>query len=365
MNIYQSRDRWLLLPPSSTSICFTDHCPSPTMYFVTLDVFTDTPFLGNPLAVVVVEDKDRSALEQEDGPDIKQMIAKEFNLSETVFLYLRPHETLSAPDRSSNEREMRIYTIDTELPFAGHPTIGTAYFLRHHLGWDFVSQVTPRAGPIHLTSPADGSSNSVSAALPHDVHLHSRTLRALYELGDKAITAQIQPALHDDAAIRDAELDAPIFSIVKGLTFLMVALPSIEHLGRVNVGKRLDLDNYVSLLDAGSWGHGFTARYYYVRQTVAAAEDGTRTETIRARMVELGFEDPATGSAASALSCLLSLEGDVDEVRYRITQGVEIGRKSDIEVNVVSGAGEDGTRALREVRLGGSARVVMTGNINV
>ncbi|KAJ4397172.1 hypothetical protein N0V93_001396 [Gnomoniopsis smithogilvyi] len=332
------------------------------MHFVTLDVFTDTPFLGNPLAIVVVEDKERSALDKDDNFDIKQLIAKEFNLSETVFLYLRPNETLSSPDRSSSEREMRIYTIESELPFAGHPTIGVAYLLRRHLGWDFVNTITPRAGPIHLTSTDNGS---VTARIPHDVHLHSRTLRTLYDLGDKDITSQIHPALHDDQEIRDAELDAPMFSIVKGMTFLLVELPSIEHLGKVNLGKRLDLGNYVSLLDAGSWGHGFTARYYYVRQAVAAAEDGTRTETIRTRMVELGFEDPATGSAASALSCHLSLNGDVEEVRYRITQGVEIGRKSDIEVNVVSGVGEDGVRAIKEVRLGGSARVVMSGSIDV
>lgn len=310
----------------------------------------------------MVEDKERSALEKDGGPDIKQLIAKEFNLSETVFLYLRPNETLASPDRSADERQISIYTIESELPFAGHPTIGTAYFLRKHLQWDFVTTITPPAGPIALTSADDGS---VTAQIPHDVHLHSRTLRSLYELGDKDVTAQIQPALHDEEDIRNAELDAPIFSIVKGMTFLLVELPSIEHLGKINVGKRLDLGNYVSLLDAGSWGHGFTARYYYVRQAVATAEDGTRTETIRTRMVELGFEDPATGSAASALSCHLSLQGDKEEVRYRITQGVEIGRKSDIEVNVVLGsAGEGGASSIKEVRLGGSARVVMTGQIN-
>ncbi|CAN8099362.1 unnamed protein product [Discula destructiva] len=333
------------------------------MHFVTLDVFTDTPFLGNPLALVVVEDKDRAVVDPDDGHDTKQLIAKEFNLSETVFLYLRPNETLSSPDRSSTEREMRIYTIESELPLAGHPTIGTAYFLRQHLGWDFVDTLVARAGPIRLSSCPSNSDGTVTAAIPHDVHLHSRTLRALYELGDKDVTAQIQPALHDEDDIRTAELDAPIFSIVKGMTFLLVELPSLEHLANVNVGKRLDVGNYVSLLDAGPWGHGFTARYYFVRQTVAAAEDGTRTETLRTRMVELGFEDPATGSAASCLACHLSLSGDLDNARFRITQGVEIGRKSDIEVNVLLAAGAESARSIKEVRLGGSAKVVMSGNI--
>lgn len=345
------------------------------MYFVTLDVFTDTPFTGNPLAVVVVEDKERAALDNTDDSDIKQLIAKEFNLSETVFIYLRPNETLSSPDRSSNERKMQIYTIESELPFAGHPTIGTAYFLRQHLGWTFIDTLTPPAGPIHLLTspPSPGGSTpattaTVTATIPHDVHYHSRTLRSLYELGDKAVTAQIEPALHADPDVRTAELDAPLVSIVKGMTFLLVALPSLAHLAKVGVGgehSRLDVASYVSLLDAGSWGHGFVARYYFVRQTVAAAEDGTRTETLRARMVELGFEDPATGSAAASLACWLAREGEVDRLRVRIAQGVEIGRRSEIEVEVVSGVrGEEG-RVVEEVRLGGSARVVMSGEFRL
>lgn len=224
------------------------------MQFITVDVFTDTSFLGNPLAVIIVEDKERAAL----GKEKQQLIAKEFNLSETIFLYLRPGETLQHPDRSSSVREVSIFTIESELPFAGHPTIGSTYLLLQHLGWDFIDTIIPPCGPIRISKSADGR---VTASIPHDVHLHSRTLRSLYELGDKDVTAQIKPALHEDDAIRTAELDAPIFSIVKGMTFLLVELPSLEHLAKVDVRKRLDLGDYVSLLDAGSWGHGFTARY--------------------------------------------------------------------------------------------------------
>lgn len=340
------------------------------MQFITLDVFTDTPFLGNPLAVVIVEDKDRAALHEHDEtknhPNKRLLIAKEFNLSETVFLYLRPGETLMSPDRSCPEREIGIFTIEGELPFAGHPTVGTTYLLLQHLGWDFITTLLPRAGPIQIAKQP-GEGGLVAATLPHDTHLHSHTLRTLYELGDKQVTAQIEPALHDDEIIRNAELDAPIFSIVQGMTFLLVALPSLEHLGKITTAKRLDLGNYVSLLDAGPWGHGFTSRYYYVPQSTSS-ESGVTTKAIRARMVELGFEDPATGSAASCLSCYLSRVGGLgngDEVRYQITQGVEIGRKSDIEVNVLMGVGEEGVRVIKEVKLSGTARVVMTGNIEI
>lgn len=331
-----------------------------TMHFITLDVFTDTVFLGNPLAVVIVEDKERDALNK----DRKHLIAKEFNLSETVFLYLRPGESMQRPDRSSSVREMSILTVEEELPFAGHPAIGTTYFLLHHLGWDFIDTITPPCGAIRITRSPSGH-GTVLASIPHDVHLHSRTLRHLYELGDRQVEAQIRPALHDDGRIRDAELDAPIFSIVKGMTFLLVRLPDLDHLGRVDVAKRLDVANYVSLLDAGPWGHGFVAKYYFVPQAVVIGEDGRRSETIRARMVELGFEDPATGSAASSLATYLSLLGNADEVKYRVIQGVEIGRKSDIEVNIVTGTREDGSREVREVRLGGAAKVVMKGEIDL
>lgn len=101
----------------------------------------------------------------------------------------------------------------------------------------------------------------------------------------------------------------------------------------------------------------------YVPQAVATDESGCRNETIRTRMVELDFEDPATGSAASSLTSYLSLKGDSDDTKYRITQGVELGRKSDIETHIVSKVGPDGTRAIKEVRLGGTAKVVMKGEI--
>lgn len=337
------------------------------MQFFTLDVFTDKVFLGNPLAVVIVEDQERAALEKTKDQDRRLLIAKEFNLSETVFLYLRPGETLESPDRSSAEREIGIFTIEGELPFAGHPTIGTAYLLHKHLGWDFITTLLPRAGPIGIESSP--SSESLTASIPHDTHMHSHTLRALYELDDKQVTAQIEPALHDDVLIRKAELDAPIFSIVQGMTFLLVQLPNIDHLSKVTTLKRLNLGGFVSLLDVGPWGRGFVARYYYVP---VIPEDGARrgvtTQAFRTRMLELGIEDPATGSAATALSAYLSLVGSLgqgDEMQFNITQGVEMGRQSEIQVNVVAKGSEEGTRKIKQVKLSGAARVVMSGKLHV
>lgn len=344
------------------------------MQFITLDVFTDTPFLGNPLAVVIVEAKERDGLDRAR----RQRLAREFNLSETAFLLLRPGETLQHPDRSSSVRELAIFTPDRELPFAGHPAVGTTYLLLHHLGWDFVDTIVPPAGPVRISKAAEGGGgggggSTVLASIPHDVHVHSRTLRALQEQqGDEEAAARVRACLHDDDDdIRAAELDAPAVSIVKGMAFVLVELPSLAHLGRVRAGgQRLDLaagGAAGGLLDAGPWGDGFVGRYYFVRQgVVVGGQDGRRGEAaVRARLVAPGLEDPATGSAASALASYLSLGGDVDEVRYRVTQGVEMGRKSDIEVNVVSGKGDGGARVIKEVRLGGTATVVMKGEIQV
>lgn len=352
------------------------------MHFATLDVFTDTPFLGNPLGLVVVEDKERAALETQTTPgrNTKLLIAKEFNLSETVFLYLRPGETLTSPDRSSREREISIFTTRAEIPFAGHPTIGTAYFILKHLGWDFVDTITPPAGPISISAPLTGGPDGpVAARIPHDVHRHAGTLRSLCARDDRA-AAQIRPGLHEDDAVRAAELDAPVVSIVRGMTFLLVELPSLAHLAGVGTGRPLDVGSHAAgLLDAGPWGLGFVSRYYYVnipRPQQAAEEDGGGVRVrvpgteraIRARMMEPSLEDPATGSAASSLACYLSLlagDAGADEVRYRITQGVEMGRTSDIEVHVISGPGDEGARVIKQVRLGGTARLVMTGDIKV
>lgn len=390
------------------------------MYFVTLDVFTDKPFEGNPLALVIVTADERAALDEErssGGRDTRQLIAREFNLSETAFLYLAPGETLDSPDRSSSRRDVSIYTTESELPFAGHPTIGTAYFILKRLGWTFVDTIVPPAGPIAIStngSGSDSSSDGVTARIPHDVHHHAGTLRtfllrqpqgeegkAAAEGGRTPAAERVARALNPEAVVREAELDAPVVSIVRGMSFLLVRLPSLRHLGMVDaaVGTRLDLGGGQddSVLDEGPWGLGFMGRYYYVLSPEGGEEEekgkgekatgeGVRTLTVRTRMIE-GPEDPATGSAASTLACHLSLaSGEAGATtRYLIRQGVEMGRTSDIQVDVTTtttnttkpssstpssddtGAATTavGERVVQQVCIGGSARLVMTGDVKV
>ncbi|KAI8962333.1 Diaminopimelate epimerase-like protein [Daldinia sp. FL1419] len=308
--------------------------------FVTLDVFTSTRLQGNPLAVVTVP----AALKGKLTQATKQKIAQEFNLSETVFF----HEAAEG-DTETQERSIDIFTIEHEIPFAGHPTIGSAVLVKYHLH-PHVQTLVTKAGPIGVV-PQEG--NRIRARIPHDVHLHARTLADA--VGPEA------SGLAPDPQVREAELRAPVFSVVKGMTFVLVKLPSLELLSRVDTSYRLDFDKLPKpLLDEGPWGKSFVCRYYYVD---VGEEDGARL--IRARMVEMRFEDPATGSAASALAGYLTLSEEKAGRRFSVTQGVEMGRKSDISVETTTRENGDGGVELVDLWLGGTAVVVLKGNLTV
>ncbi|KAL1845203.1 hypothetical protein VTK73DRAFT_931 [Phialemonium thermophilum] len=341
--------------------------------FVTLDVFTDSPFLGNPLAVVLVPAHHRAAL----GQETKQRIAREFNLSETVFLHVPDKDDQGNLVQASTTREIDIFTIDLELPFAGHPTIGTAHFVLNGLRWLSVDTLHTRAGPIRITATpsddnAEGGESRVRAQIPHDVHVHGQTLGDIWARDPASLEKLMGTFLSDDLAIRNAELAGTPVSIVRGMTFLLVELPSIDHLGLVSPSKGFDLSTVPGLLDNGPWGAGFLSRYYYVRVPQSnLAEGGAASRSalaVRARMVELGFEDPATGSAACTLASYLAMQDkpDAGVLRLEIAQGVEMGRRSDISVDVTGVRSASGDEFLiKDVFLGGTAAMVMSGTISV
>ncbi|KAI0160290.1 hypothetical protein GGR57DRAFT_457063 [Xylariaceae sp. FL1272] len=259
------------------------------LQFTTLDVFTSTRLEGNPLAVVQIPESLRCHLTQ----PVKQKIAQEFNLSETVFL----HDVKEASPRA---REIDIFTVEREIPFAGHPTVGSAIFVRYHLsGTERVQSLITKAGPIGIETPS--SSKEIRAKIPHNIHLHERTLRDV-------ISPTSTTGLHPHRPIREAELGAPIFSVVNGMTFVLVALLSLELLSQVKI-SRLDFDALnPSLLDDG-WADSFVCRYYYVDVDgdEKSGDNSKKIRYLRTRMVELGFEDPATGSAATGLASYLTL----------------------------------------------------------
>ncbi|RYP49410.1 hypothetical protein DL768_004883 [Monosporascus sp. mg162] len=281
-----------------------------------------------------------STLKEKLSQETKQKIAKEFNLSETVFL----HEGSNV---DSTERHIDIFTIESELPFAGHPTIGTSVLVKYHLH-PSVNTLVAKCGPIGLET---GAGDYIRAKVPHDAHLHAKTL------GD--VVGPDYPGLSPHQAIREAELRAPVFSIVKGMTFMLVRLPSLEALGKVQT-TQLNFEVLKErLLDEG-WRDTFVGRYYYVDVEVEGGERRLRT-----RMVALGFEDPATGSAATALGSFLTLTEERSR-KFEITQGVEMGRRSIIKIETtIEEDSERGKVNLHEVWLGGTAVLVMKGTLKL
>ncbi|TPX07381.1 uncharacterized protein E0L32_002149 [Thyridium curvatum] len=332
--------------PSSSPVATSIKIRGPgitTLPFTTLDVFTSTRYLGNPLAVVSVPaSMGKHALTQA----MKQRIAREFNLSETVFL----HE----PDTTETDTiDIDIFVTDAEIPFAGHPTIGSAYLLLRERRLGHIRALRTKAGEIPIEPQALSEVGAVNAEIPHDVHVHAGTVGDL----------QPEPQwLSADANIRTAERFAPLVSIVQGMAFLLVELETLDQLAKVRPATTQLVSS--GLLDEGDWGQGFVGRYYYV-----PGEEKDGIVPIRARMVEEVIEDPATGSAASALACYLTMlkagEGGKSggSTKYQITQGVEMGRESVIDVEVKLGWDSDGDDIIEQVMLGGTAVVVMKGNI--
>jgi PhzF family phenazine biosynthesis protein len=181
-------------------------------------------------------------------------------------------------------------------------------------------------------------------------HIHKKRYsnKSLFELQPQLAEA------HHQAKIKVKD-DFSIVSIVKGMTFVLVELESIEALGMVSLaGQSLMIDG----LDA-DWDKTFVGTYFFVR----TGKKDRGTMTLRTRMIEGPLEDPATGSAASDLAAYLSLEtgGANKTFEYEIVQGVEMGRRSEVLIEV--DMSENGS--ISEVRLEGGAVQVMKGQVTV
>jgi PhzF family phenazine biosynthesis protein len=307
--------------------------------FSTVDVFTSslTPASsrfseGNPLAIVRLPSHVNLTQEQ------KQLIAREFNYSETVFLHEPPLE--------ENHWKLDIFTTYRELPFAGHPTIGTASFIldevarRTRKEGILEGKFVTKAGEIPLKY--DIEERIVFANIPHNFHPHKATC-------DSSELRRLQPGL-----IQPPTIESPIVSIVRGMTFVLVELPSLASLGSVAITPL----RVSATLDAG-WG-SVVGQYYYYRNGV---NPNTKSILLRTRMMATGWEDPATGSAACTLACYLTLQsgGPNQSFTYDITQGVEMQRKCAIKVTVRL----DSEGAIQEVLLAGKAVDVMSGSIRI
>ena len=286
--------------------------------FVQLDVFSSTPFAGNPLAVFP------------DGRGLSgqqmQMIAREMNLSETTFIL---------PRDQSIERErgirVRIFTVQEELPFAGHPTLGTAFQLR-------------------------GSSGASEIIL--DLNVGNVPVRFEHVPGKPVFGEMTQRdpefgVQHDREAVvratglRDGDIDPslPIRTVSTGMPFTIVPLRGLEAMHRLNV----DAAGSAQYLEQ-SGGKFF---YFVTRETTDPAA------RLHARMLFYNGEDPATGSAAGcAAAWMVANRIAQSDERVLIEQGVEMLRPSRIFVR----ASRQDDRVVN-VRVGGNVVEVLRGEI--
>lgn len=285
-----------------------------------LDVFTDSAYSGNQLAVLV------------DPPPMSdaamQTLAAEFNLSETIFV--------SSPSADGEPWPTRIFTPGSELPFAGHPTIGAAVLLAHEGRVDERVVLGERAGDVTVT--IDRSAAVVRATLT------SPRLPEQLDIVDPEVVTGVL-----GLEMADLEPGKVPSGWSCGVGFVVVPLRDVETLGRCEV----DMSRWTREMAGNGPDHLYAI--------VVDPDDPTR---VRARMFApaMGIaEDPATGAAAAAVSGhLLSRSTERGPFAWTLAQGVEMGRPSTIEVTAQVDRGE-----LREVHVGGPAIVIGSGHITV
>ena len=295
--------------------------------FVTADVFTDCLFGGNPVAVVL----GAGGLTSE----AMQAVASEFNLSETTFVL--------PPRDSANAAEVRIFTPRIEVPFAGHPNVGTAFVLASELAAR--DEVVPdsfvfeeKAGLVPVRLLRDGAGYVVGAEVTAPEPLSRRSA-----VGQEIAAALLSLHLED---VR-ADTHAPTVVSV-GLPFLVVEISSRAALRRA----RPDLAAYAEHLPLD----GADAVYAYTRDT--GGDPGTDLQARMFSPLDGIVEDPATGSATAATAALLAELHDVPQLVLRVGQGVDMGRPS-----LLLAAAVHSSDGLTTARVGGCCVAAMEGTL--
>lgn len=309
----------------------------PSYRMIQLDVFTDRALAGNPLAVFP------DAADLSDEQMLK--IAREMNLSETVFVL---------PPRDENTlRRLRIYTPTREIPFAGHPIVGT---------WNALA----REGVVPLPEGGDGWTRIHHeigiGVLPVDLEFKNGEVvqvvmtqgkfEIVGEVEDRQEQSEIARAIGHD--VDDLDESLPIQILSTGLPFLAVPIRSLADLRQCKVNAAALSDLYQGL--------GATACYAFCRETIEVG--AARAHARLFAPADNIPEDPATGSAAGALGGYLvyhnavGVEPEGGSYEFVIEQGDFIDRPSRINLSI---KGEPG--AVEEVKVGGSSVVVLRGEL--
>lgn len=302
--------------------------------FRQLDVFTAVPLQGNQLAVFT----DARGLNDAE----MQALARETNLSETTFVFPRDFAT-----ERQHGIKTRIFTVAEELPFAGHPTLGTAFALH---GPD------RRAGEGSGKFRVYGHESRIELDLkagkvPVDFSFQEGLLFGEMTQPDPEFGNVLKP--EDVAAVAglevaDIERGLPIQTVSTGLRFAIVPLKSLEALGRIALNWK-KADEYLGRTDA---------KFLYF--VTPGGVDGERPK-MRARMIFYNGEDPATGSAAGCCAAWMVRHGVAKpDQQVLIEQGVEMKRRAQMFVR--GGKSTEGDRIVN-VRVGGTVVEVMQGEV--
>jgi len=296
--------------------CATCMSTSRKFPFVKLDVFTSRPLEGNQLAVFT------DARGLSDGE--MQLLAKEMNLSETTFIL--PGDAAVEKERGVR---VRIFTVEEELPFAGHPTLGTAFYLQQLRGGELV-ELDLNVGKVPVRFEHDENGTLVGEMTQRDP-----------EFGTKHSAHDIAHATGVPFEAIDSSL--PIETVSTGMPFVMVPLKGLAAMRDLSFDPRRAAE-YLAKTET-------KFIYWVTRETV------TPGATLHARMLFYNGEDPATGSAAGCCTAWAVRNGVLpSEAQGLIEQGMEMRRPSFIRIRATR-AGE----CVTNIRVGGSVVEVMRG----
>ena len=292
--------------------------PSREFSFVHVDVFTSTPLEGNQLAVF----PDARGLSDSE----MQKLAKEMNLSETTFILPRDAET-----EAREGVRVRIFTVEEELPFAGHPTLGTAWYLKQQRREqsEIVLHLNVGRVPVRFEMRSGQLFGEMRQTDPQfgETHQHSRVAQAL--------------------GVPLAELDEnlPIQTVSTGMPFTIVPFRQSSTLRQLKVSWQ-QIATYLQSVQ----GSGFL---YFI------APDGERR--LHARMIFYNGEDPATGSAAGCCTAWAVKHGVLaSDEQGLIEQGREVHRPSSIYVRATKVA-----ETVTNVRVGGHVAPLIDGKVTL
>jgi trans-2,3-dihydro-3-hydroxyanthranilate isomerase len=299
--------------------------------FYQLDVFTDKAFTGNALAVF----PDASGL----GDDEMQKIAREMNLSETVFVF----------SSKMALRRLRIFTPMRELPLAGHPVVGT---------WNLLAElgVTDKIenGTIEIEQQLNVGILPVEIEFQNNKPVKVTMTQAKFEAGETVAADEEIRKLADGLALNLSDLafsdNLPIQIVSTGIKALVVPLNSLDAISRCRINS--------SLLSEAYLAHGAIGCYAFTFET---KEENSKVHTRFFAPDDNINEDPATGSAAGSLSGYLVYHGAVASekaISFTIEQGDFMNRPSRIFAEVTGTKGN-----VEKVKIGGKSVIVAKGEV--